>query len=221
MTIMKTETLVKHVVEVMQGVVLHQRPRWGILLESERQYEGWWKAEMMMALEGWTWSKGVIEKGLGVGVEMKPKQLGLHWSGRLVDLYVGPWGEKGPFQCDHESPRVWIELKTRATWWRGGVAKALAGLKKDLEKWAGLATEGETVLVCQITTHNGHETEHLPKHWEKGLDEIPKRHKRLHKPFSVALPLHTYASRKTAKRKDWEPATMRWVRLDCFLVGGP
>lgn len=41
MTTMKTETLVKHVVEVMQGVVLHQRPRWGILLESERQYEGW------------------------------------------------------------------------------------------------------------------------------------------------------------------------------------
>jgi hypothetical protein len=56
--------------------------------------------------------------------------------------------------------------------------------------------------------------------WQERLDRIGQPHQRVGGAFAVALPLHTFSNdaARTEQRVD-KPATVRWVRLDCFQVG--
>src|SRR5262245_35276901 len=74
---MKAAVLLNDVVNVMADVLVHQRPRWGALLGHQRQYEGWWKAEMALAIESWTWRADQLDPPFYVRAEAKPRDFGL------------------------------------------------------------------------------------------------------------------------------------------------
>jgi hypothetical protein len=139
---METRELMNEVVAVMADVLVHQRARWGALLAHQRQYEGWWKAEMALALESWTWRADRQTKPMYVLPEAKPRDFEIDDGPSSADLLVAPVN-KSLNDFDYKArPRVWIELKERGTWWGvkpGGAAKAFGtanhGLWSDIEKW--------------------------------------------------------------------------------------
>lgn len=205
---MKAAELTKEVVAVMSDVLVHQRLRWGYLLGHQRQYEGWWKAEMAAALESWSWRADLQDSPVWVRAEMKPAKFGVRGGPPSSDLVVARVNETFTDFDYTTRPRVWIELKERGTWW-GNAAKALGtannGLYSDLEKWSKVTDAGEVVLICQITSHDGSYRERLPTDWSDQLDEIAKKHERAMTPRSVGFEL---------------PGSdcIRWARLDAFLL---
>src|SRR5690348_10463018 len=110
------QALAAGVMQVLQGVLIHQRPRWAHLMLHGHQYEGWWKAEMRSALDAWCCRVPAPGK-FGVISEVKPKRYQLGDSAHSFDLVVGAWDlSRRSVDLSH-GPRVWIELKERATWW--------------------------------------------------------------------------------------------------------
>lgn len=199
--------LAKHVANVLQGTILHQRPRWGPLLGHKSQYEGWWKAEFALALENWCWQFNLPY--FWCKTEPQPRDVGIgdQKSKKSTDLVVAPGSSSG---IDiNAGPRVWVEIKERGTWWQGNVNKGLGtandGLLKELSKWKDQSFQDfDAVLACHIVTHDGTNDEHLPRGWLEKLEEIAERHERLMEPHIVGFPLSEKA--------------VRWARMDLFVI---
>ena len=207
------EWLAKEVSSVLQGVLIHQRPRWGTLLGHERQFEGWWKAELATALESWTWRADLQAHPFAVRVEAKPRDFNLveEADRRSVDLLVAPWSDSDWDFVPKGKPRAWIELKTRATWW-GPASKALgtanSGLYSDLEKWRRFGESGDIVIVCHIAAHDGPWEERLPKDWEDALGEVSRRYEGSPEPLTIGFEVPGDKGRNF----------YRWTRMDCFVL---
>lgn len=208
---MKAEDLLNDVVHVMADVLVHQRARWGALLGHQRQYEGWWKAEMALAIESWSWRADKLAEPVYVRPETKPRDFGLDQAPPQADLVVARM--KSDFSdFDYKAkPRLWIELKERGTWWgetEGYAKKAFGtannGLRADLTKWSGVKESGNAVIVCQVTTHDGTYENQLPKSWAAQFDEIARDYARALKPRCVGYELKGDA--------------VRWTRFDAFIV---
>ncbi len=211
--VLTQEELRDEVVAVLQGTVLHQRARWGALLGHQRQFEGWWKAEFAAALEAWTWSSRVPDPGFGVLVEPKPRDFGAVDGDcrEAADLAIAPWGDDQAVGYERR-PRLWIEIKTRATWWgstTSAVGKALGGFRSDLAKWEAL--RGDPVLVCHLVSHDGTYRNRLPPEWTAALDELRKeRQPRWYwpgDPFTVGIEAAVGGK-----------VRHRWIRMDCVIV---
>lgn len=209
---MKAAELMSGVVGVMADVLVHQRARWGALLGHRRQYEGWWKAEMAQALESWSWREDQLETPHYVLAEAKPADFGVEAGPASADLVVARMAPDFEDFDYAARPRVWIELKERGTWWGetpGAAAKAFGtankGLWSDLEKWKGVTGEGEVVLVCQVTVHDGSYTERLPASWQEQLDRVIEQHE------------HAIAPRTVGYELAGEDK-VRWARFDAFVV---
>lgn len=213
---MKAAGLTSSVVNVMADVLVHQRARWGTLLGHQRQYEGWWKAEMAQALESWTWRVDRLGWPMDVRAEAKPVDFDLASGPPSADLVVARMRDDLKDFDYKARPRVWIELKERGTWWgtsAGAAAKAFGtannGLLSDLEKWSGVTGDGEVVLVCQITSHDGSYTDRLPPEtWRKQLDDIASRYERA---------IERCVGYEIAGQIDGHDR-VRWARFDAFIV---
>jgi hypothetical protein len=207
--------------DVMSGVLIHQRHRWGIMLGHERQYEGWWKVEIAMALESWCWMRdNQLNKQFGIMAEAKPKNFEFRSDETIkkigdvaADILIAPWSDEDNKISLIETPRIWIELKTRATWWgesKGSVAKAFGesngGLKHDIKKWHSFQEVGNGVIVCHITSHKGSWNDTLPETWKAELDDITNKYG-LVPPITVGFPIPDKGKEK-----------YYWTRMDCFLV---
>ena len=224
---MEDESLESQVLGVIKGVLIHQQPRWGVIVGQQRQLEAWWKHEMVSALQAWTWSFQRVQE-YAVECEIKPKN---HLptedgSQESVDILVAPWDADANDWNRKTGDRVWVELKERGTWW-GGPNKALgaanAGLMKDLHKWGKDNAEWsdrDTVLACHLVTHEGEypndPTHPLPPNWEDALDQVrdSPEYTCVGSPFVVGYPCE---SRKmNGKWARWA----RWVRMDVFRLAG-
>jgi hypothetical protein len=210
---MQAKQLMREVATVMADVLVHQRPRWGTLLAHQRQYEGWWKAEMALALESWAWRADLQAHPMDVLPEAKPCDFGLDNAPPSADLLIAPVnGELNDFDYA-KTPRVWLELKERGTWWgtkKGHAAKAFgtanSGLWSDLHKWKTVAgRSGEVVLACQITSHVGTYSDRLPDTWLKELEAIGAEYEHAIDPRCVGSEL---------PGKD----VVRWTRFDSFVI---
>jgi hypothetical protein len=179
---------------VMQDVLIHQRHRWGPLLTRSRQYEGWWKAELITALDKWHWASD-LKRQFGVLSEVKPRDVGLGAGSGSVDVVIAPRQAGSEWASAERTPRVWIELKERGTWWEGGPGKALQesgrSLAADLAKWAHIPWSGDDVVaVCQIISHRSQDEDAcLPKRWSELLDSTAVTSPRCVPSRSVGYPL--------------------------------
>lgn len=208
---MNAAELLTEVCRVMADVLVHHRARWGHLLGHQRQYEGWWKAEMAQALESWTWRADLWESSIGVLPEAKPRDFGIDAGPPTADLLVTRWDTNSKRFDTTARPRVWIELKERGTWWGetgGAAAKAFGiandGLLSDLAKWERVKESGEVVLACQLTTHDGSYDERLPRAWQEQFDAIATRCDRAIE-RTVGFPIAGVDQ-------------VRWARFDAFIV---
>ena len=204
--------LADEVLGVLQDMLVHQRHKWGPLMGHGRHYEGWWKAEAALALESWAWRQD-LPINFGVLPEAKPKNVGFGDDGAAADLLVAPF-RNGRVDVT-ATPRVWIELKERHTWW-GNVNKALgasnAGLEKDLHKWDGKGIgwgDEDIVVACHITTHEGcatNDEDPFPEPWQEGLDQHPRyQSERINDlPRIVGYPLGD--------------DRVRWARMDFYQI---
>lgn len=181
------------VADVLEGVLIHQRQRWGALLRHAHGYEGWWKAECAAALENWCWRRGPT--AYCVVPEARPRNFGLSLK-RPIDLLVAPWDEEEKTLKLRGGPRAWIELKERGTRWGTNPVKAFGqanhGLLTDFEKLSSERwTEDDVALACQIVSHVGDREEFIEAKWRealKGYSSGP--HKLLRKrPAIVGYPL--------------------------------
>lgn len=96
--------------------MVHQWPRWGPLLGHMRQMEGWWKAELLTAIEAWCWSLDAPQD-FWPRPEVKPREFGRGKSQQTPDIVVAPIGKDGEGFESAAGPRVWLEIKERGTWW--------------------------------------------------------------------------------------------------------
>jgi hypothetical protein len=197
---------------VMQDVLIHQRSRWAHLLLHRHQYEGWWKAELRSALDGWCCqipSMGSV----GVLSEVKPKSYGVGNTNHSFDLVIGLKNPKTGAVDLGFGPRIWIELKERGTWWGGNAAKAFgegnSGVRTDLKKWrAGLWSADDVLAACQIITHRGNALEILPAEWKRELDSIAKTNPRCVPTRSVGCP-------------SWNSNEVLWTTMEFFQILPP
>jgi hypothetical protein len=137
--------LCQAILTTMQDALVHQRERWGSVCSNEHDYEGWWKAELRRALESWCWQLGHPGVDTWVLTEAKPRDhCKFVTSSESVDLVVGEWSGQAL-----TTPRIWIELKQRGTWWGGGPKKALDGFVSDLHKWEQLVGP-KMILLSQV-----------------------------------------------------------------------
>jgi hypothetical protein len=210
--------LLARVVNVMADVLVHQRPRWGALLGHQRQYEGWWKAEMALAIESWSWREDQKDWPAYVWPEAKPKAVGFTGAPPTADLMVGRMNDTYTEFDTDARPRLWIELKERSTWWGttpGRAAKAFGtgnnGIQHDLEKWHGVKGRGEVVVVSQVSTHDGTYQECFPKSWLDELDDIASKYERAIEPRCVGYEI---AGRDETTGRD----RVRWARFDAFVL---
>lgn len=175
----RASALANNAIAVIHHLAKEKRNSWCRLARHQRQWEGWWKAEIVLALETWARSRK-RSPGYGVAAEQKPRAYALSQSRASTDILLAPWDNKLGRLSMTAAPRVWLELKSRGTWW-GPAAKALgtanAGLAKDLAKWDNVPwTPGDLVLCCHLTTHDGSGGLQLPKDWQEQLDEgVPTR----------------------------------------------
>lgn len=207
------------VLEVVKGVLIHQQPRWGVLVGQQRQLEAWWKHEIVSALQAWTWA-WERDRAYWVASEIKPREwsVGVD-SGEAVDVLIAPWreDETSPGWDQEEGNRVWLELKERGTWW-GNPGKALGtsngGLYKDLEKWRRAQwTSRDAVYACHLLTHECDRASDganpIPSEWDAALRDVRDEHPSVGEPFIVGSPCEsTTAGNRRA----------RWVRLDIFAL---
>lgn len=215
------KALSAQVADVLEGVLLHQRQRWGTLLGHQRGYEGWWKAECAAALENWCWRQGPVT--YGVLPEAKPVDFGLSLE-RPVDLLVAPWDDEARELKPAGGPRVWIELKERGTWWGNGPAKAFGtgnhGLLSDLaklssEKWAA----DESALACQIVSHVGTQAETIDPGWLKALESYSTpQHKLVRHTRAVGFPLPGAAREVFSETRRTRPVL--WASMFIYEVVG-
>jgi len=215
----KAETLSTQVLDVLEGVLLHQRQRWGTLLGHRRGYEGWWKAECAAALESWCWREGPVP--YGVLPEAKPSDFGLSLE-RPVDLLVAPWDREKRALKLTGGPRAWIELKERGTQWGTNPAKAFGasnhGLLSDLEKlgsekWA----DDDVALACQIVSHVGDMEESIEPKWQEALDGYSAgAHKLLRQTPAVGFPLPPVAGDEPGATK----SAILWASMFIYEVQG-
>ncbi len=212
-TMNQSEQLAVGVVDIISNFVRRERTRWCRLLGiGSHQWEGWWKGELAMAIEDWAWGRRA-RGALAVDAEVKPRDFGLCKSRDSVDLVVGPRGENG-LDLKKAGPRVWLELKDRATWWTSpakGLGVANSGLAWDLEKWKGTRWKArDVVLACHLLAHNGTATERLPASWSAALQQVGRSAVRFRgrAPVVVGYPL---TPGKPAKG-------VRWLRLDVFQL---
>ena len=89
------------------------------------------------------------------------------------------------------------------------LALANNGLASDLDKWKDVKGDGEVVLVCQITMHDGTYDESLPETWQSQFDEIAKEHKRISRSVGYEIP---GTDEKSGKDR------VRWAHFDAFIV---
>jgi hypothetical protein len=167
---------------------------------------------MALALESWTWRADRLERPLYARAEPKPSAFGVEGGPPTADLVVAGMNEKFDDFDYKTTPRVWIELKERGTWWGvtpGLAAKAFGtsnnGIRSDLEKWKDVRGRGDVVLVCQITMHDGTYKEGLPESWTKQLDDIAGQYDR-------AVPARCVGFEIAGKDR------VRWTRFDAFMV---
>lgn len=208
--------LAQAVLAQLQDVLVHQRARWAALFGHQHQYEGWWKAEFAIALESWCWRLD-LPATTWVLTEVKPRDHGVGEGKQSMDILVGCWDDGQKRICP-DSPRVWIEIKERGTWWAGGPRKALCeegrSFGGDLEKWKHVRWEQEDVVVAgQIISHDapGGSQEPLPETWRHVLDEIGQRFPRFVPTRSVGCPAVCPATGR--------PLT-RFATIEFFTVKG-
>jgi hypothetical protein len=108
-------------------------------------------------------------------------------------------------------PRLWIELKERGTWWGAGnadAAKAFGtanhGIWSDLEKWESVTDKGESVLVCQVTMHDGSYNERMPASWRAQFDQIAQKYE--------------HAIERCVGYEIAGEDKVRWARFDACIV---
>ncbi|SET18092.1 hypothetical protein [Stigmatella erecta] len=171
------DALAGSVIDVMRGVLVHQRHRWPALEGHQRQYENWWKGEFALALESWSWTEDLPAE-VCVIEEAKPRDYGITGmlSAQAMDLLVAPWRDEAIVK--DKGPRVWIEIKTRAWWW-GPASKAFGsvngGLAHDLTKWSELQWGSDDIgIAAQLVINEGAKGEFFPPGWEKALDAFAK-----------------------------------------------
>ena len=177
MSINTAKDLRDQVIEVMKGALIHHRPSWGPLMHHGHLYEGWWKAQLALAIENWSWSytaTGSNDTSFGVEPERKLKSVGLEDHGIQADLHVAPWDDDSDCFLKGGTPRVWVELKQRGTHWESpekAYGPANSGIEKDFRKWekVNLNAETDAVVFCQILTHIGTNDEELESGWRDKL----------------------------------------------------
>ena len=214
--------LAENVVEVLQGVLVHQATRWGPLLGNWRGFEGWWKAEFVTALQAWCWTYE-LPRDFWVVAEAKPRDYNLGDTGQAPDILVAPWSDENNCMDYESGPRVWIEIKERGTWWNNaakGYGEGNHGLRHDLAKWdeSTWSPQDDIVLVCQITAHESEWTramEPFPKDWIDVLEDIATTHPRYVPSRTVAYPCWGDPTQHGSAR--W----VRWARMDFFTIHAP
>jgi hypothetical protein len=205
---MKAKRLMSEVAGVMADVLVHQRARWGRCSRINASSRAGGRPR---------WSRR-SRAGAGafatIGTSRRTRS---EPSRRASDLVVAPWQSEVQDFDYGARPRVWIELKQRATWWGmtpGATAKAFGS---DLEKWKGVTGEGEVVLVCQISLHDGTESETLPASWQEELDSLAKQYEHATMPrivgYEIAPSRRDVRTGGTASEQ-----RVRWARFDAFVV---
>ena len=180
MSINTAKDLRDQVIEVMKGALIHNRPSWGPLMHHGHNYEGWWKAQIALAIENCSWSHtatGPIDTSFGVEPERKLKSVGLKDHGIQADLHVAPWDDDSDSFLKGGTPRIWIELKQRGTHWESpekAYGTANHGIASDFQKWekVDLAPDTDAVVFCQILTHVGTGDEDLKPGWSDKLEGL-------------------------------------------------
>jgi hypothetical protein len=197
-------TIAGQIIDVLQGVLIHQRARWGPLL-GHSQYEGWWKAELASALASWCWSDAAPDPRLEVVFEPRQSRALPTAPKGLADLLVAPSTPDGvDIDCELPGPHVWIEVKERGWWWKQP-DRALAGLRADLEKWRHVDWPPDhIVLVAHILGYPAGDEGTLDPLWREPLLALRPTASR-----AVGYPVHAPDGQH-----------IRWARLDVFQVAG-
>jgi hypothetical protein len=198
--------LLEACVNVISGVLIHQRSRWFNITNHERQFEGWWKAEFVTALESWTYSIGL--PSFGVLPEAKPRRFGLTTSKQSADILIAPWDNQTA-NFSSNTPRLWIDIKERGTWWpnaRKAFGMHNQGLRHDLAKWSSTNwSEGDIVMCAHILLNDGPLEVPVPEDWLAELTSISREYE-LYKSFTISHPRNEAESNH------------RFARLDFFIV---
>ena len=200
------EQLAAAVVDVLCQRCVHKRGDWVTLMGHRRNYEEWWKAEFVSAVESWAWSSECNDQLWGALPEPMPKKAGYKiWSGDgKADILVAPWDDQTKTVAIKNAPRVWIELKHRNTEY--GVSKTFyKGLESDIDKWSGAQwTTEDVVLACHLLVHDATDRESLPQIFRARLDEIGKKYPRFCSTFYVGYKL--------------TDSVIRWLNVDFFRI---
>lgn len=204
--------LTRGVLTTMQGVLVHQRARWGALMGHQHQYEGWWKAEFRLALESWCWRSDLPEP-TWVQSEKKPSNYWVGTTRESVDLLVGRWSEERAEILP--GPRVWIEIKERGTWWgdaRKGLGASNGGLRSDLMKWRDTRwADDDVVIACHVLSHDATRgiSTPIPPAWAAVFEEVTAGFPRYLPTLSVCYPC---VSPETGEAVD------RYASIDFFTI---
>jgi hypothetical protein len=194
----------------MQGVIDSQRSRWGRLSNFENAFEGWWKAEFLLAIDELLWTSD-FPAAYCVRAERKPRTYGLCEDTRAADLLVVTWSTERQ-EIDETNPsRIWLQLKHRGTWMGSNPKRELAAVWEDLQNWVKHVKwcPEEVVVACLILAADSRsEGGVLPKKWRDELD-------RIHCKFPRYLPAYPVA----CQRPDHEGKDLtRWVHLEFFTI---
>ena len=220
------EWLANEVLDVLGQVLLHKRSVWGTFGRRKHHFEAWWQLEMALALEAWCWSSRA-ELGYQALVEQSAARIRRAGTRRRenihkrFDLVVVPELE-GEDKPDFKSgPRVWVELKERATWWDRADRAMLQptnSLLADVHKWRAIDwSDDDVVLVCQVLLWEAPYDESLDSEWLDALAEVARRGECKRVPggaepvIEVGYPIPERAAAS-------EVYNVQWARLDAFQV---
>ena len=148
--------------------------RWGPLLEFRNGLEGWWKGELASSLIRWTNDQ---DEYFCVALEQQTDGPGWREGGTNtgrcdVLVYSYDNDDPAPYREKRGGPRVWFELKQRATWWPATKAFGVAnhGIHHDLQKWR--ETRWADTEAAFAVLFLGHDSEDLNEHWNKAIHAV-------------------------------------------------
>lgn len=182
------------IADIVLATVAAEGARLSPLCDCTATFEGWWKAEIALALRGRFFKTN--NSGLCARVESKPNwaQLCDSLKKDRFDVTVIPFDPHANQPDYSAAPRVWLNLMERSTWWDGGARKALLetgrSIDTDLRKGREINwTEHDLAAAVQITwCPDTEDARELPAQWEAVLTELASRYGRWARPLRKCFP---------------------------------